>query len=50
MSRAISKLEGVADIQVDLATGQVTVKFDEGQVTAQVIKEAITATGYDVVS
>lgn len=50
MSRAVSKLEGVADVQVDLATGQVAVKFDEGRVTAQDIKGAITATGYDVVS
>lgn len=37
-------------MQIDLTAGQVTVKYDEGKITAHDIKVAITTSGYDVVS
>lgn len=44
---AVKKLGGSA--KVDLASGMVTVEFDESQTSLQAIKESIEDQGYDVV-
>ncbi|KAA8962458.1 heavy-metal-associated domain-containing protein [Mycobacterium sp.] len=46
---AVAPLAGVATVDVDLATGTVTVHYDE-RVTAERLIELIEAQGYDVVS
>ncbi|WP_276352121.1 copper ion binding protein [Cohnella caldifontis] len=43
------KKQGAA-AKVDLASGSVTVEYDESRVSLQAIKEAIEEQGYDVVS
>lgn len=45
---ALAKLAGVASAQVSLADHNVTVQYDEGQVTVDAMKEAIEDQGYDV--
>ncbi|TJY40747.1 copper chaperone CopZ [Cohnella pontilimi] len=44
---AVKNLGGTAE--VDLASGQVAVRYDDSQVKLEAIKEAIEDQGYDVV-
>lgn len=43
---AVNKLSGVASIEVDVAKGSATVKFDSAQVSAEDIAKKITDAGY----
>lgn len=45
---AVSALEGVESVKVDLDSKDVTVRFDEGRVPLASIVEAIEDQGYDV--
>lgn len=45
---ALSKLAGVANAKVSLSEHNVTVDFDENQVSVEAMKEAIEDQGYDV--
>ena len=46
---ALSNLDGVSSVQVDLETGKVDVTYDENTVTLEQMKEAVEDQGYDVV-
>lgn len=45
---ALTDLEGVKKVDVDLETGKVNVEFEEGKVTLEQMKEAVEEQGYDV--
>lgn len=45
---AVSELDGVMTVAVDLAEKKVTVGYNTGVVTMQTIKEAIEDQGYEV--
>lgn len=46
--RALSVLYGVDDVEVDMATGIVTVAIDENRVTFAVLADAIKSAGFEV--
>ena len=48
VKKAVSALDGVKNVAVDLAGKTVTVEFDPGKVTVAAIGEAIEDQGYDV--
>jgi len=43
---AVSKLDGIGSVDVDVAAGTTTVAFDPNKTTADAIAEAITHSGY----
>ena len=43
----VGKLDGVTDVSVDLASGQVTIVADEAP-TAAALREAVEEAGYEV--
>lgn len=45
---ALTDLEGVKKVDVNLETGKVDVQFEEGQVTLEQMREAVEEQGYDV--
>ncbi|MBC5636768.1 copper chaperone CopZ [Ornithinibacillus sp. BX22] len=45
---ALNELDGVSNVEVDLATGKVTVTYDESKVTLEAMQEAVEEQGYDV--
>jgi len=49
VTEELTKIEGVSDVDVDLATGQVTVTSD-GPVDDATIREAVDEAGYAVAS
>lgn len=46
--RTLSILYGVDDVEVNMATGIVTVSVDEGRVSFAVLADAIKSAGFDV--
>ena len=44
---AVTRLDGIASVEVDVEAGEATVEFDAGTVTAQQIAERITGAGYE---
>lgn len=46
---ALSKVDGVASAEVNLAAKNVTVQFDSGKVSEETLKSEIEEAGYDVV-
>jgi len=49
VQKAVSKLEGVAIANVNLATEKLTVEYDDGKVNISAIKEAVERAGYGVI-
>lgn len=49
IEESVGKLVGVSNVDVELASGEVTVQFNE-PTTVEKIKETIEEQGYDVVS
>jgi copper chaperone len=49
VTRALENLPGVSQVQVDLASGQVTFQ-SQGQATGDQVAQAIKAAGYEVVA
>ncbi len=49
VTKAVTALEGVAGVNVDLAGKTVTVDYDENKASLEDIREAIEEEGYDVV-
>jgi copper chaperone len=47
---ALNDLDGVSNVEVDLATGKVSVSYDESKVTLEAMHEAVEEQGYDVVA
>ncbi len=47
VDRAVRKLEGVNDVNVNIANDKMTVSFDHGQVKLSDIKKAVYDAGYD---
>lgn len=48
VEKAVSALDGVSSVQVDLADKKVVVNFNPDKVNENTIKEAIADQGYDV--
>ena len=49
VTKALSEIEGITDVQVDLDKGEATFN-QQNPVDEQIIKEAITKIGFEVVS
>lgn len=49
VTTALSNLDGVSNVDVDLATGKVDVTYDEKTVTVEQMREAVEEQGYEVV-
>lgn len=49
VTKAVTALEGVSGVSVDLEGKTVTVDYDADQVSLESVKEAIEEEGYDVV-
>jgi copper chaperone len=49
VTKALSEIEGITDVQVDLDKGEATFS-EQGPVAEQSIKDAITKIGFEVVS
>lgn len=45
--RAVAKLDGIAEVSVNLATEKMNVAFDETKVSLEAIKSAVTQAGYE---
>jgi len=45
--RAVKKLDGVMEVNVNFATEKMSVQYDESKVTIQNIKEAVSKAGYE---
>jgi len=48
VTRAVEQLGGVREVTVDLASATARVRFDADAVTAERLREAIRAAGYEV--
>ncbi|MBR5073641.1 MAG: heavy-metal-associated domain-containing protein [Bacteroidales bacterium] len=46
--KAIEGLDGVKDVNVNLASNSALIEFDESKITPQQIREAVVAAGYDM--
>ena len=46
--KAIEGLEGVKDVNVNLASNSALIEYDEQNITPAQIKEAVVAAGYDM--
>lgn len=49
VTKAVTALDGVSEVKVDLAEKTVTVDYHADEVSLESIKEAIEEEGYDVV-
>jgi copper chaperone len=49
VNSAVSALNGVTDVSVDLQSGTATVKYNEDAVTLKAIMNEIEEQGYDVI-
>ncbi|WP_028400083.1 copper chaperone CopZ [Ectobacillus panaciterrae] len=48
VTKALTEIEGVSNVEVHLQEGIVDVNYDEAKVNAEKLKEAIEDQGYDV--
>jgi copper chaperone CopZ len=48
LSRALNEANGVTDVQVSLASGEVTVRYDERYTSTSDLKAVIVSTGFGV--
>lgn len=48
LSRALKEVAGVEDVQISLASGEVTVRYDEGRISPPQLKEIVIRTGFGV--
>ncbi|MEQ9003940.1 MAG: heavy-metal-associated domain-containing protein [Pseudomonadales bacterium] len=48
VSRAVAAVDGVMDVDVDLASGTVTVRFDERATARDALAAAVRGAGYGV--
>lgn len=48
VEKAVSALEGVSSVQVDLTAKKVAIIYNPDKVSEEAIKESITDQGYDV--
>jgi len=48
ISLALNALTGVEDVQVSLASGQVTVRYDEQRTSPQQLEAAVISSGFGV--
>ncbi len=48
VSKALNGINGVSDVNVSLAEGEATVKFDEGLTSPEQLKSAVQSAGYSV--
>jgi copper chaperone len=50
VSRAVSSLSGVEDVQVSLEQKMVNFRYDESRLPLEIVRQAIRSEGYEVVS
>ena len=48
LSRALKEVAGVEDVQISLASGEVTVRYDERHIAPPQLKEIVIRTGFGV--
>ncbi|MFB5191168.1 heavy-metal-associated domain-containing protein [Alicyclobacillus fastidiosus] len=48
VTKALTAVEGVKDVNVELEGQRATVSYDEAKVTVDVLKRAVEDAGYDV--
>jgi copper chaperone CopZ len=48
LARALKEVIGIEDVQISLASGEVTVRYDERRVTPPRLKEIVISTGFGV--
>jgi len=48
LSRALKEVTGVEDVQISLASGEVTVRYDERHISPPQLKAIVTRTGFGV--
>ncbi len=48
VTKALKAIDGVGDVGVSLAAGEVTVQFDERQTSLKQLKSALESAGYPV--
>lgn len=50
VTQALSRLEGVMSVEVDVAGGKATVSYDPAAVSESALREAVEEAGYQVVA
>jgi copper chaperone CopZ len=48
ISLALKETDGIEDVQVSLASGEVTVRYDDGRISAAKLRGVVTTTGFGV--
>jgi copper chaperone len=48
LARALREVAGVTDVQVSLASGEVTVRYDQTHTSSRDLKVAVVGTGFGV--
>jgi copper chaperone len=48
ISLALKETDGIEDVQVSLASGKVTVRYDDGRISPSKLREIVTTTGFGV--
>jgi copper chaperone CopZ len=48
LSLALNRIVGVEDVQISLASGETTVRYDEHQTSPSQLNEVVIATGFGV--
>jgi copper chaperone len=48
ISLALKEADGIEDVQVSLASGEATVRYDDGRISPAKLREIVTATGFGV--
>ncbi len=48
ISLALKETDGIDDVQVSLASGKVTVRYDDGRTSPAKLRGIVTATGFGV--
>lgn len=48
LSLALKQVTGVADVQISLASGQTTVRYDERKTSPAALNETVIATGFGI--
>jgi copper chaperone CopZ len=48
LALALNRIVGVGDVQISLASGEVTVRYDEAQTSPSALNEAVIRSGFGV--
>lgn len=48
LSESLKELSGVSDVQISLASGEVTLRYDEGRTSPAQLKSAVVSCGFGI--